>query len=41
MSKGGFRSHQTDDFITESRFFLRTGAIAVRGGMPEDLASRA
>jgi imidazolonepropionase-like amidohydrolase len=25
----------TDDFITESRFFLRTGAIAVRGGMPE------
>lgn len=25
----------TDDFITESRFFLRTGAIAVRGGMSE------
>src|SRR5262249_19028161 len=31
----------TDDFITESRFFLRTGAIAVRGGMPEDSALRA
>jgi imidazolonepropionase-like amidohydrolase len=31
----------TDDFITESRFFLRTGAIAVRGGMPEDAALRA
>ncbi|HEV3386774.1 MAG TPA: amidohydrolase family protein, partial [Gemmata sp.] len=25
----------TDDFITESRFLLRTGAIAVRGGMSE------
>jgi imidazolonepropionase-like amidohydrolase len=25
----------TDDFITESRFFLRTGAIALRGGMSE------
>jgi imidazolonepropionase-like amidohydrolase len=31
----------TDDFITESRFFLRTGAIAVRGGMSEDTALRA
>ncbi len=31
----------TDDFITESRFFLRTGAIAVRGGMTEDEALRA
>jgi imidazolonepropionase-like amidohydrolase len=31
----------TDDFITESRFFLRTGAIAVRGGMSEDRALRA
>jgi imidazolonepropionase-like amidohydrolase len=28
----------TDDFITESRFFLRTGAIALRGGMTEDQA---
>jgi imidazolonepropionase-like amidohydrolase len=31
----------TDDFITESRFLLRTGAIAVRGGMPEDAALKA
>jgi imidazolonepropionase-like amidohydrolase len=31
----------TDDFITESRFFLRTGAIAVRGGMSEDMALKA
>jgi len=30
----------TDDFITESRFFLRTGAIAVRGGLSEDVPSR-
>jgi imidazolonepropionase-like amidohydrolase len=31
----------TDDSITESRFFLRTGAIAVRGGMSEASALRA
>jgi imidazolonepropionase-like amidohydrolase len=31
----------TDDSITESRFLLRTGAIAVRGGMPEAAALRA
>src|SRR5437588_3913592 len=31
----------TDDFITESRFFLRTGAIAVRGGLSEDAALQA
>jgi imidazolonepropionase-like amidohydrolase len=31
----------TDDFITESRFFLRTGAIAVRGGVSEDDALKA
>lgn len=31
----------TDDFITESRFFLRSGSIAVRGGMPEDAALKA
>jgi imidazolonepropionase-like amidohydrolase len=31
----------TDDFITESRFFLRTGAIALRGGMTEAEALRA
>jgi imidazolonepropionase-like amidohydrolase len=30
----------TDDSITESRFMLRTGAIAVRGGMSEDAALR-
>jgi len=28
----------TDDPVTESRFFLRTAAIAVRGGLPEDAA---
>jgi imidazolonepropionase-like amidohydrolase len=31
----------TDDSITESRFFLHTGAIAVRGGMPEAAALKA
>src|SRR5207237_416717 len=31
----------TDDFITESRFFLRTGAIALRGGMSEAAALKA
>src|SRR5439155_12665826 len=31
----------TDDYITESRFFLRTGAIAVRGGMSEAAALKA
>jgi imidazolonepropionase-like amidohydrolase len=31
----------TDDPITESRFFLRTAAITVRGGLPEDAALRA
>jgi len=31
----------TDDFITESRFFLRSGAIALRGGMIEAAALRA
>jgi imidazolonepropionase-like amidohydrolase len=31
----------TDDSITESRFFLRSGALAMRGGMPEDAALRA
>ena len=31
----------TDDFITESRFLLRTAAIAVRGGMTEAAALRA
>jgi imidazolonepropionase-like amidohydrolase len=31
----------TDDFITESRFLLRTGAIALRGGMTADGALKA
>ncbi|MSR32540.1 MAG: amidohydrolase [Gemmataceae bacterium] len=31
----------TDDPVTESRFFLRTGAIALRGGMTEQKALRA
>jgi imidazolonepropionase-like amidohydrolase len=31
----------TDDSITESRFFLRSGALAIRGGMSEDHALRA
>jgi len=42
LDKAGIKvAINTDDFITESRFFLRTGAIAVRGGMPEDHALRA
>jgi len=31
----------TDDFITESRFMLRTGSMAVRGGMTEASTLRA
>ena len=31
----------TDDSITESRFFLRTAAIPVRGGLSEELALKA
>ena len=31
----------TDDSVTESRFLLRTGAIAVRGGLSEDDALKA
>jgi imidazolonepropionase-like amidohydrolase len=31
----------TDDFITESRFLLRTGSIPVRGGLSEDIALKA
>src|SRR5262249_32789207 len=42
LNKAGVKvAINTDDYITESRFFLRTGAIAVRGGMPEDAALRA
>ena len=42
MEKAGVQvAINTDDSITESRFFLRTGAIAVRGGMSEASALRA
>jgi imidazolonepropionase-like amidohydrolase len=42
LHKAGVRvAINTDDFITESRFFLRTGAIAVRGGLPEEAALKA
>lgn len=42
LDKAGLKvAVNTDDFITESRFFLRTGAIAVRGGMSEESALRA
>src|SRR5438067_7702998 len=42
LDKAGVKvAINTDDFITESRFFLRTGAIAVRGGMSEEAALRA
>src|SRR5438067_367162 len=36
LDKAGIKvAVNTDDFITESRFLLRTGSIAVRGGMSE------
>jgi imidazolonepropionase-like amidohydrolase len=42
LAKAGVKvAINTDDFITESRFFLRTGAIAVRGGMSEEMALKA
>src|SRR5438067_817455 len=42
LDKAGVKvAINTDDFITESRFFLRTGAIAVRGGMSEEAALKA
>jgi imidazolonepropionase-like amidohydrolase len=42
LDKAGVKvAINTDDYITESRFFLRTGAIAVRGGMSEEAALRA
>jgi len=42
LDKAGIKvAINTDDSITESRFLLRTGAIAVRGGMSEDAALRA
>ena len=42
LEKAGVNvSINTDDSITESRFLLRTGAIAVRGGMSELAALKA
>ncbi len=42
LNKAGVKvAINTDDSITESRFLLRTGAIAVRGGMSADAALRA
>jgi imidazolonepropionase-like amidohydrolase len=42
LDKAGVKvAINTDDSVTESRFFLRTGAIAVRGGMSEDAALKA
>jgi imidazolonepropionase-like amidohydrolase len=42
LDKAGVKvAINTDDSITESRFLLRTGAIAVRGGMSEDAALHA
>jgi imidazolonepropionase-like amidohydrolase len=42
LDKAGVKvAINTDDFITESRFILRTGAIAVRGGLSEAAALKA
>lgn len=42
LTKAGVKvAINTDDFITESRFLLRTGAIAVRGGLSEEMALKA
>ena len=42
LEKAGVKvAINTDDYITESRFMLRTGAIAVRGGMSEESALKA
>ena len=42
ITKAGVKvAINTDDPVTESRFFLRTGAIALRGGMTELEALRA
>jgi imidazolonepropionase-like amidohydrolase len=42
LTKAGVKvAINTDDPITESRFYLRTGAIAVRGGLSEAEALRA
>ena len=42
LTKAGVKvAINTDDSVTESRFFLRTGSIAVRGGLSEDMALKA
>src|SRR5437870_13187929 len=42
LDKAGVRvAINTDDFITESRFFLRTRAIALRGGLSESTGLQA
>ena len=42
LTKAGVKvAINTDDSVTESRFFLRTGAIALRGGLSEDNALKA
>jgi imidazolonepropionase-like amidohydrolase len=42
LAKAGVKvAINTDDPVTESRFYLRTGAIAVRGGMSEEQALKA
>ncbi|MFO0877969.1 MAG: amidohydrolase family protein [Gemmataceae bacterium] len=42
LTKAGVKvAINTDDFITESRFFLRTGSIALRGGLSEAEALKA
>jgi len=42
LAKAGVRvAINTDDSVTESRFFLRTGSIALRGGMTEAQALEA
>jgi imidazolonepropionase-like amidohydrolase len=39
LTKAGVKiAINTDDFITDSRFLLRSGAIAVRGGLTEEQA---
>lgn len=42
LERAGVRvAIHSDDFITPSRLFLRSGALAVRGGMSEEAALRA
>jgi imidazolonepropionase-like amidohydrolase len=42
LTKAGVKvAINTDDSVTESRFFLRTGAIALRGGLSEEKALQA